>query len=322
MSEEERPRVLVTRRVHPAGMDMLAEHAVLDVYEADRPMPREEMLRRIGDADGMLCHLHDRIDAELIAAAPRLRAIAIYAVGHNNVDLAAAGERGIVVTNTPGVLTEATADLTWALLLAAARRIPEGDRFMRAGRFEGWGPNLFLGADVFGRTIGIVGMGSIGSAVAKRARGFGMTVLYHNRTASPREEELGARLVSLNELLERADFVCLHVPLTVETRHLIGAEQLARMKRTAILVNVARGAVVDEEALVRALEDGRIAGAALDVYEHEPEVHPRLLELENVVLAPHLGSATVGTRERMALMAAADLLAALRGQRPLHPVAV
>jgi len=316
----ERPRILVTRRVHASGMDLLAAHADLDVYEEDRPMPRGEMLRRVRDVDGLLCHLHDRIDEELIAAAPRLRAIAIYAVGYNNIDLAAARRRGIVVTNTPGVLTEATADLTWALLLAAARRIPEAERFVRAGRFEGWGPNLFLGADVHGRTIGIVGMGAIGSAVARRARGFGMTVLYHNRARSEHEAELDARLVPLDELLASSDFVCLHVPLTEETHHLIGAEQLAMMKHTAVLVNVARGAVVDEEALVRALENGTIAGAALDVYEHEPAIHPRLLALDNVVLAPHLGSATVGTRERMAVTAATDLLAALAGQRPAHPV--
>lgn len=284
-------------------------------------MPRDELLRRVEDKDGLLCHLSDRIDRELLERADRLRAISIYAVGYNNIDLIAASERGIKVTNTPGVLTEATADLTWALLLSAARRISESDRYVREGRFKGWGPNLFLGIDVHGKTIGVVGMGSIGAAVARRARGFGMTVLYHNRTRSQSEGELGARLVSLEELLQRSDFVTVHVPLTPATEHLIGERELGLMKRDAVLVNVSRGPVVDEDALVRALREHHIRAAGLDVYEREPEVHPGLMTLENVVLTPHTGSATVGTRERMAVMAATNLIDALEGRTPANLVA-
>ena len=315
-----RPKVLVTRRIPRAGMVLLEEHVDLDVNEADAPMARHELLGRLKGKDGVLCMLSDRIDREVLDATDRLKVISNYAVGYNNIDVGEASRRGIVVTNTPGVLREATADLTWALLMAVARRIPSSDRYVREGRFTGWRPELFLGLDVYGRTIGIIGLGDIGAAVGRRAKGFGMTVLYHNRRSSPRAEEIGAELVSLDELLGRSDFVSLHVPSVPETWHMIGERELRMMKGTAILVNTSRGEVVDEAALVRALQDRRISGAGLDVYEREPELSPGLAGLDNVVLTPHTGSGTVETRDRMAVMAATNLVAVLKGERPPNPV--
>jgi glyoxylate reductase len=315
-----KPKVLVTRRIPRAGMDLLEEGADVDVNELDASMPRGELLRRLRGKDGVLCMLSDRMDVEAMDASDRLRAISTYAVGYNNIDVRGAAERGIVVTNTPGVLRDATADLAWSLLMAVARRIPASDRYVREGRFSDWGPELFLGHDVHGKTIGIVGLGDIGSAVAKRARGFDMTILYHNRGVSARAAELGAKQVTLDELLRRSDFVSLHVPATKETKHLIGPRELGMMKRTAILVNASRGEVVDEAALVQALQEGRIAGAGLDVFEREPALAPGLAELENVVLTPHTGSGTFETRDRIAVMAASNLLAALRGEDPPNVV--
>jgi glyoxylate reductase len=243
------------------------------------------------------------------------------AVGYDNVDVEASAERGIVVTNTPGVLDETTADVAFMLLLAAARRLGEGERLLRAGRWEWWGPKQLMGRDVWGKRLGIVGFGRIGQAVARRARGFGMEVLYHNRSRKEEaEQELGARYVEFDELLETVDFVSVHTPLTDETHHLIGPKELGRMKPTAVLVNTSRGPVVDEAALADALAAGRIFAAGLDVYEEEPKVHPKLLELENVVLAPHIGSASVETRDRMAALAAENLAAVLRGEDPKTPV--
>ncbi len=256
------------------------------------------------EVDALLCLLTDRIDAAFLAAAPGLRIVANMAVGTDNVDLAAAARLGIAVSNTPDVLTDATADLAFALLLAAARRLAWADRYVRAGGFVGWNPELGIGLDVTGRTLGIVGAGRIGRAVAERARGFRMEVLLHSRSSGP----------PLAELLERSDFVSLHVPLTEETRHLIGAPELRRMKRTAVLVNTARGPIVDEAALVDALREGRIAAAGLDVFEREPALAPGLRDLSQVVLAPHVGSATVATRVRMAEVAALNIVAALRGE--------
>ena len=290
--------------------------------EADVPPPREVLLEQVGAVDGLLCLLTDRIDAELIAAAPRLRVISNLAVGYDNIDVAAATARGILVCNTPGVLTETTADLAWALIMAAARRVVEADRYLRAGRWRSWSPQLMLGQDIHGAVLGIVGMGRIGQVVARRARGFGMTILYADPEPRPEiEQETGARRVSLETLLRESDFVTLHTPLTEETRHLIGAAQLRAMKRTAVLVNTARGPIVDEEALAEALREGRIFGAALDVFAEEP-IRPDspLLGLENVVLLPHIGSASVATRRRMATMAAENLIAGLKGQRPAHLV--
>ena len=288
------------------------------------PISRDDLLRSVGDADALICLLSDRIDPQVIAAAPYIRVIANLGVGHDNIDVPAACARGIVVTNTPGALTETTADLTFALLLAAARRIVEADEYVRAGKFLGWELlQEHLGSEVFGKTLGIVGMGRIGTAVARRGHlGFGMNVLYDNRHRNTEAEaELGAHHVPFDELLQRSDFVCVHTPLTEETRYLFNKDAFRLMKDTAILVNVARGPVVDEEALVWALESGEIAGAGIDVYEREPKIHPGLLRLkERVVLAPHIGSATVETRRKMAKIAVDNVLSVLSGRGPLDPV--
>ncbi|MFP4058338.1 MAG: 2-hydroxyacid dehydrogenase [Candidatus Brocadiia bacterium] len=310
--------VYVTREVPRPGLDMLAEACrQTEVNPADRVLSREELLEAVRGRDGVLCLLTDTIDAQVLDAAEGCTIFANYAVGYDNVDVEAATARRIAVTNTPGVLTDATADLTWALLLATARRIPEADRFTRAGSFRGWAPMLLLGGDVSGRTLGIVGAGRIGTAVALRSRGFRMRVLYFDRTQNEAlEQAVGARRAELDELLQEADFVCLHVSLGESTHHLIGPRELSLMKPTAYLINTSRGPVVDEAALVEALRGGEIAGAGLDVFEDEPKLQPGLAELDNVVLLPHLGSATTGTRTRMATLAATNLLAGLRGERP------
>jgi len=281
----------------------------------DRPMTRLELLTQVGEAEALAVTLADTVDTELLLRAGRLRVVAVYAAGYNNVDLQAATARGIVVTNTPDVLTETTADLTWGLMLAVARKIPEGEQLVREARWTGWGPTQVLGSEVHGRTLGIVGMGRIGRAVARRAPGFGMPVLYSSRRARGRDEEqrFNSKAVSLPELLAAADFVSLHVPLTEHTWHLMGKKELALMRSTAFLINTARGAVVDEAALAEALASGRLAGAGLDVYEHEPDVHPALLRLSNVVLLPHLGSATAQTRLRMGMMVIENITAVLSG---------
>jgi glyoxylate reductase len=311
-------KVLVTRDLPGDAISRLRERFEVDLPTPDEEIDRGRLVEHLADKQGLLCLLTDRIDAEVLANAPFLKVISVYAVGYNNVDVKEATRRGILVTNTPGVLRETTADLTWALLLAAARRIPEGDRMVRSGRFAGWAPSLLLGHDVHGKTLGIVGMGDIGTAVARRAAGFGMRILYHNRNPSPLATEVGAEMVSLDHLLSNADFVSLHVPLGQSTRHLIGKRELDMMKSTAILINVSRGEVIDEEALVEALKKGRIAGAGLDVFENEPRMADGLAELDTVVLTPHIGSASVETRERMANMAVRNLVAALEGRKPEH----
>jgi len=308
-----KPRVLVTRHVYRAALDRLAPHADVEYVDQREVLTEDELAARLADKDAVLCQLTDRITARVLDAAPRLRIVANIAVGYDNVDVAAATERGVLVSNTPGVLTETTADFTFALLLAAARRVVEADGFVRAGRWRCWEIDLLCGTDVHGKTLGIVGMGRIGRAVAARARGFGMRLLHANRRPV---EVPGSTRVALDELLARADFVSLHVPAEPGAPPLIGARELALMQRTAILVNTARGAIVDEQALVDALRAGRIAGAALDVFAHEPHVPETLLGMPNVVLAPHLGSATVETRTRMATMAADNMVACLRGERP------
>jgi glyoxylate reductase len=270
--------------------------------------------------DAVLCLLTDRIDDAVLAAASGCRIFANMAVGFNNIDVAAATRRGIMVTNTPGVLTDATADLTWALILGIARRVVEGDEEMRAGRYKSWGPFYMLGGDVTGATLGIVGPGRIGAAVAERARGFRMRVLYHGRSSSQEMEAPGGRKVSFDEILKESDFLSLHVPLNAETQHLINAQALAKMKPTAYLINTSRGPVVDEEALVGALKAGRIAGAALDVYEHEPAMAKGLADCRNAILLPHLGSATHATRAAMSRIAAENVAAALAGERPANLV--
>lgn len=317
------PSVLVTRPLPSPGVTPLRA-AGLDVEQLprDEPPTRDQLLRAVAGRAALLCLLTERIDAGVLdAAGPGLKVVANLAVGYDNVDVAAAAERGVVVTNTPGVLTEATADLTWALLLAAARRVVEGDARMRRGRWAGWSPTELLGAPVHGATIGIVGLGTIGAAVARRARGFGMTVLYHNRGVNEAaERELGARRVPLDELWGRADVVSLHAPLNEASRHLVDTAALARMKPTAILVNTARGALVDEAALVVALREGAIAAAGLDVYEREPRLAGGLAELPNVVLAPHVGSATTQARSAMVRLCCENILAVLGGRPALTPV--
>jgi glyoxylate reductase len=316
--------VFVTRRIPEAGLDVLrAAGASLEIGEErdDATPSRERLLAGIADCRVLLCLLTERIDRELMAAAPGLRGIANMAVGFDNVDVAAATERGVPVSNTPGVLTESTADLTFALLLAVARRVSEGDRYTRDGRFRTWGPNLLLGADVGPgpderpKVLGIVGFGRIGRAVARRASGFGMRVLAHGPRRESIDADPGVEFAPLDVLLAESDFVTLHVPLSAATRHLIGARELRAMRETAFLVNTARGPVVDEAALVEALRLGVIAGAGLVVYEREPELAAGLRELPNVVLLPHMASASLATRSRMAVIAAENAVCHLRGER-------
>jgi glyoxylate reductase len=313
-------KVLVTREIPSAGLRVLEPFEVTVLHE--RPPEHRELLDAVRGVSGILSTATEKVDGEVMdAAGEGLRVVANMAVGYDNVDVAAAVHRGVVVTNTPGVLDETTADVAFMLLLAAARRLGEGERLLRAGHWEWWGPKQLLGRDVWGKRLGIVGFGRIGQAVARRAKGFGMEILYHNRSRrEDAEQELGARYVELDELLETADFVSVHTPLTDETHHLIGAPELGKMKPEAVLVNTSRGPVVDEAALADALADGRNFAAGLDVYEQEPEVHPKLLELENVVLAPHIGSASVETRDKMAILAAENLAAVLRGEQPKTPV--
>jgi glyoxylate reductase len=310
--------ILVTARLPAEVLTLLQQEHQVEHYDLDPPMEREMLLRRLADQEGLLCTITDRLDAELLDHARALKVIANYGVGFEHIDVAAATHRGILVTNTPGVLTESTADLAFALILATARRVVEGDRRVREGKFTYWAPLVFLGQDVSSRTLGLIGAGRIGQAVARRAAGFDMRLLYTSRTPLPPavEQELRASFVPLDTLLREADFVTLHVPLTSQTRHLIGSRELALMKPTAYLINTSRGPVVDEAALVAALRQGQIRGAGLDVYEQEPQLCPGLTELDNVVLLPHVGSATVATRTRMARMAAENLLAGLRGDQP------
>jgi len=314
---ENKPVVFVTRRIPEAGLRMVRETCDARLWEGELPPPKQVILQEITDCEGLLCLLSDPIDAEVIAAGERLRVISQYAVGVDNVDLEAATARGIPVGHTPGVLTEATADLTFALLMAAARRIPEGIENVRAGRWRTWEPLGLLGADVWGATLGVVGLGRIGTAVARRGRGFGMRVLYHDRARKPDlEAELGLEYAALDDLLAQSDFVSLHIPLTPETHHLIAARELGLMKPISILINTSRGPVVDADSLCEGLRDGTIAAAALDVTDPEPipPDHP-LLALPNCIVLPHIGSATVTARERMAVMAAENLLAGMRGER-------
>jgi glyoxylate reductase len=322
------PAVLVTRGVPEPVRAHLAGRCRLEVWEGEGVMPRAELLDRVAGKAGLVTMLTDRVDGELLdRAGAGLRVVANYAVGHDNLDLDACTARGVLAANTPEVVTEATADLTWALLLASARRVAEGDRFLRARRPWIWGPTFFLGFEVHGKTLGVIGLGRIGRAVARRAAGFGMPVVYTARHRLPPTEEadLGVAWRELDDLLAEADFVTVHIGLSPVTRHLIGAQQLARMKPTAVLVNTARGPIVDEAALVAALRAGELGAAGLDVFEREPEVHPGLLELDNVTIVPHLGTATLETRVAMGMTAAANLLAALDGRRPpnlLNPEAL
>jgi glyoxylate reductase len=313
-------KVLVTREIPDAGLRLLRDFDVSVLHE--RPPERDELLEAVRGAAGILPTVTEKMDAEVMdAAGDGLKVIANMAVGYDNVDVEAATERGVVVTNTPEVLNETTADTAFMLLLAAARRLGEAERLLRSGGWDAWGPMQLTGPDVWGKKLGIVGFGRIGQAVARRARGFDMEILYHDQYRNEEaEQELGARYLDLNELLRACDFISVHTPLTDETHHLIGATELDRMKPETVLVNTSRGPVVDEASLADALAEDRIFAAGLDVYEEEPEVHPRLLELENVVLAPHIGSASVETRDKMAVLAAENIVAVLSGEEPKTPV--
>jgi glyoxylate reductase len=310
-----KPSVLITRQI-PIALDALQAMAAVEVWPDRNPPPYSFLIDKSKTIDGLLCLLTDTIDAALISASPTLRVISQMAVGHDNIDIAAATACRIPVGHTPGVLTNATADLTWALLMAAARRIVEADRFTRSGQWTTWEPDLLLGPDVAGATLGIIGLGRIGQAIARRAKGFEMNILYTGKQRQPPAQEVGAQWVSLDPLLQTADFITLHAPLTPETYHLFNDRAFALMKPTAILINTARGAMVDPDALYRALRSGQIAGAALDVTDPEPiPMDSPLLQLENLIITPHIGSASRPTREKMAAMALENLMAGLKGER-------
>lgn len=318
-------RVFISQEIVQSALAVFdGTRIALDVRRDHFPLPPAQLAAATAECDGLICLLTDQIGAPLFAGCPRLRVVANVAAGYDNIDVDAATRAGVVVTNTPGVLTEATADLAFSLLLAAARRIPEGDAFLRAGRYTHWRVHQEqTGVDVHAATLGLFGFGQIGQAVARRARGFGMHVLYHSATrrTSQAEAELGVEYAPFDELLRRSDFISVHAPLTPETHHRFDADAFARMKRTAILVNTARGSLVDESALADALRCEVIAGAGLDVYEHEPAVHPQLLALhERVVLLPHLGSATAPTRAQMSYLAATSVRDVLLGERPVNVV--
>ena len=309
--------VLVTRKLPSSVLSKLAAVASVDLYTGNGAIPPGELRQRIADKDALVCLLTDTIDAGVIDAAPALKIVANVAVGYNNIDVPYARSRSLVVTNTPDVLTESVADFTWALILAITRRLSEGERLLRRGDWRGWALDFMLGSELRGKQLGLVGLGRIGRAVAARAPAFGMRVAYTSRRPS---DIVGGEQMSLDRLLNTSDVVSLHVPLTAETRHLIDKKTIARMKRSAYLVNTARGAIVDEAALAWAMQQRLLAGAALDVYEDEPNVHPDLLQLENVLLSPHLGSGTTETRTAMADLAAENVLAVLGGRPALTPV--
>ena len=310
--------VYVTRQIPEAGLLLLKKQGLkITVNHKNQAVTRAELIRSIKNKDGLLCLLGDKIDQGIIEAGNKLKIIANYAVGYDNINVPAATKKGIMVTNTPGVLTDATAELVWSLIYACARRIPEADRFVRSRKFESWGPKLLLGTDIHHKTLGIIGAGRIGQTVGRKAAGLDMKILYTNPHRRPGfERRTKARRVSLKTLLKKSDFVTLHLPLTPKTRHLIKQPELRLMKRTAYLINTARGPIVDEKALTRALKEKIIGGAGLDVYEREPKIEAGLLKLENVVCLPHIGSATTETRTKMAVMAARNLIVALKGKRP------
>jgi glyoxylate reductase len=317
-----RSRVFLTRELPPEPMATLRERVDLHANPDDRVLSRQELLSGVRGSDGLLCLVTDTIDAEVMDAAPDLRVISNYAVGFNNVDVAAATQRGIPVTNTPDVLTHTTADMAFALLMAVARRLVEGHDLVRSRTWQGWGPLQLLGADVGGSTLGLIGLGRIGRAMIPRARGFGMEILYWNRTRLDTAEEgaLGVTYLPFDEVLVRSRFVSIHVAMSAETHHLIDAAALEKLGPHGYLINTARGPIVDEQALVDALRAGTIAGAGLDVFEREPELHEDLYDMSNAVLAPHLGSATLDTRTAMGRLAVENLLAGLSGERPRHVV--
>ena len=316
-------RVLISSTLPREAVGLIPGDFTLDYNNSEVPLSKAELVSRLNGKDGLICHIISTIDEEVLASAPTLKVVANVAVGYNNIDVAAARRRGVIVTNTPDVLTETTADFAWTLLMATARRVVEADHYARSGRWTAWKWDLLWGADVHGTTLGIVGFGRIGRAVARRALGFNMRVLYHDavRADAAVERELSATATDLETLLREADFVTLHTNLTPETRHLIGERTLRLMRKSAIVVNAARGPIVDEAALARALREGWIAGAGLDVFEEEPRIHPDLLPLQNVVLAPHIASASRDTRVAMATLAVRNCVAVLEGKAPITPVA-
>lgn len=315
-------KVYITGKLPEEATNILQKECLVEVNEEDRTLTKAELIERIKDKDAVLCLLSDQIDAQVMEAAKKVKVFANYAVGYDNIDLKAAKERGIFVTNTPDVLTHATAELAWALLFAAAKNIVPADNYTRQGHFKGWGPLLFLGQEITGKTLGVVGGGRIGTAFARKAQGFGMKLLYFSNNPNQEfEEDTGAKFVDKETLLRESDYISLHVPLLPSTRHFIGEKEFKMMKKTAVLINTARGPVVDEEALVEALKNKEIFSAGLDVYEEEPKIHPGLVELDNVVILPHIGSAGLETRTKMAAMAANNILAALKGENPPNQIA-
>lgn len=313
-----KPKALVTRPLFPAARTILDQNFDVEYWTQPERIPRAELLRCVADKDALVCLLTEKVDEELLAAAPKLRLAATVSVGYDNIDVPACTRHKVVATHTPGVLDETTADFAWTLLMAIARRIVEGDAWMRSGTWPGWDLDQLLGGDVWGKALGIVGFGRIGRGVARRAQGFQMRILYSDqaRVSADAEKELRAEFVPLDNLLRESDFVTLHVPLLPETRHLISGAAFEKMKSTAYLINTSRGPVVDEAALAEALERKQIAGAALDVYEHEPEVHPALIARRDVILTPHIASASIDTRTKMAVMAATNAAALFEGRRP------
>ena len=313
-----RPKLLVTHLLFPEAREILESLGDIDYWREPDAIPRDEFLKRIAGKDGLVCLLTEKVNEETLAAAPQLRIAATVSVGYDNIDVPACTRHYVVATNTPGVLDDTTADFAFTLMLAVARRLVEADKWLRSGNWSGWQFDQFISTDVWGKTLGIIGFGRIGRDVARRAQGFRMRVIYYNRNrvAPELERELNAEYVPLDRLFAESDFVSLHVPLTPETRHLINADTLKKMKRTAFLINTSRGPVVDEAALAAALKAGTIAGAALDVYEREPLVNPDLIPLQNVVLAPHLGSSSLETRTKMAVLAAKNVAAFFAGRQP------
>jgi len=312
-----KPAIFSTRQLFQAARTILDEHFNVDYWKGGE-LSRAELLKRVADKEGLICVLTEKVDEELLSAAPKLRITSTVSVGYDNIDVPACTKHEVVATNTPGVLDDTTADFAWTLLMAIARRLVEGDSWIRNGSWNGWDFDQLIGGDVWGKTLGIVGFGRIGRGVARRAQGFRMRVLYNDAVRAPAdvEKELNAEFVDRDRLFRESDFVSLHVPLLPDTRHLISKDNLEKMKRTAFLVNTSRGPVVDEAALAEALENGKIAGAALDVFEHEPKVHPALVTRKDVILTPHIASASLDTRTKMAVMAANNVVALFEGRRP------
>ena len=317
-----KPKVYVSRVIPKTGMNILEDSCDVTVNEKDEQLSKDKLIENLKDKDGALVMLSDEIDRELIEACPNLKAVSNLAVGYNNIDVEAAKEAGIIATNVPEVLTEATAELTWALLMAVARRVVEADKFLRSGKFDDWRPMLLMGNDIYGKKLGIIGFGDIGQAVARKAAGFDMEIAYNkrNKLSIATEKRLGVEYKNIPQLLAESDYITINAPLNSETYHMIGTEELQIMKETAYIINTGRGPIIDEKALVEALKNGVIAGAALDVFENEPEVESGLLELDNVILTPHIGSASKEARYELAEKAASDLVAALTGGEVENPV--